>query len=90
MPQSLLRTRDGHGATVTFSELLFDLIYVFAVTQLSHCLLHHLTLVGALVALSVLIPIAFTTDRLMVNGLTTVVMVVVAGWESFSRRRHAA
>ncbi|PRD13156.1 low temperature requirement protein A [Pantoea coffeiphila] len=48
MPQSLLRTRDGHGATVTFSELLFDLIYVFAVTQLSHYLLHHLTLVGAL------------------------------------------
>ncbi|MGB9095811.1 low temperature requirement protein A [Erwinia sp.] len=48
MRHSLLRVRDGQGATVSFSELLFDLIYVFAVTQLSHYLLHHLTLVGAL------------------------------------------
>lgn len=48
MAQTLLRVRDGHGATVSFSELLFDLIYVFAVTQLSHYLLHHLTLTGAL------------------------------------------
>jgi len=48
MALTLLRVRDGHGATVSFSELLFDLIYVFAVTQLSHYLLHHLTLTGAL------------------------------------------
>ena len=48
MSQTLLRVRDGHGASVSFSELLFDLIYVFAVTQLSHYLLHHLTLTGAL------------------------------------------
>ncbi|BEO59864.1 hypothetical protein SMQE30_02870 [Serratia marcescens] len=48
MSQNLLRVRDGHGASVSFSELLFDLIYVFAVTQLSHYLLHHLTLTGAL------------------------------------------
>ncbi|MBB1201148.1 low temperature requirement protein A [Enterobacteriaceae bacterium 89] len=48
MAQTLLRSRDGHGASVSFSELLFDLIYVFAVTQLSHYLLHHLTLSGAL------------------------------------------
>jgi Predicted membrane protein len=48
MAHSLLRARDGHGASVSFSELLFDLIYVFAVTQLSHYLLHHLTLLGAL------------------------------------------
>lgn len=47
MSQTLLRVRDGHGASVSFSELLFDLIYVFAVTQLSHYLLHHLTLTGA-------------------------------------------
>lgn len=32
MSQTLLRVRDGHGASVSFSELLFDLIYVFAVT----------------------------------------------------------
>jgi len=48
MSQTLLRVRDGRGASVSFSELLFDLIYVFAVTQLSHYLLHHLTLTGAL------------------------------------------
>jgi low temperature requirement protein LtrA len=48
MVSKLLRQREGNGASVSFSELLFDLIYVFAVTQLSHYLLHHLTLIGAL------------------------------------------
>ena len=43
----LLRHRDGHEARVTFVELFFDLVYVFAVTQLSHSLLHDLTLMGA-------------------------------------------
>ncbi len=28
MSQNLLRVRDGQGASVSFSELLFDLIYV--------------------------------------------------------------
>ncbi|WP_234262364.1 low temperature requirement protein A [Klebsiella aerogenes] len=46
MVNTLLRPRDGSHASVSFSELLFDLIYVFAVTQLSHYLLHHLTLTG--------------------------------------------
>ncbi|KAF0815437.1 hypothetical protein IGB42_00518 [Andreprevotia sp. IGB-42] len=45
---SLLRARDGHEARVSFVELFFDLIYVFAVTQLSHHLLADLTLPGAL------------------------------------------
>lgn len=44
----LLRRRDGHHARVTFEELFFDLVYVFAVTQLSHELLHDLTPVGIL------------------------------------------
>jgi low temperature requirement protein LtrA len=44
----LLRHRDGHHAKVTFEELLFDLVYVFAVTQLSHGLLHHLSLSGVI------------------------------------------
>ena len=34
-----LRRRDGHHARVTYEELFFDLVYVFAVTQLSHHLL---------------------------------------------------
>ncbi|WP_432240307.1 low temperature requirement protein A [Herbaspirillum robiniae] len=45
---SLLRVRDGHEARVSFVELFFDLIYVFAVTQLSHNLLEKLTPEGAI------------------------------------------
>ncbi|HEY0294400.1 MAG TPA: low temperature requirement protein A [Bordetella sp.] len=41
-----LRHRDGHHARVTYEELFFDLVYVFAVTQLSHELLHHLNPMG--------------------------------------------
>lgn len=44
----LLRHRDGSHARVTYEELFFDLVYVFAVTQLSHSLLHHLSPMGAL------------------------------------------
>jgi len=43
----LLRVRDGHEARVSAVELFFDLIYVFSVTQLSHHLLAHLTIAGA-------------------------------------------
>jgi low temperature requirement protein LtrA len=43
-----LRERDGHEARVTNVELFFDLIYAFAVTQLSHRLVHHLSAFGAL------------------------------------------
>ncbi|MCP2336752.1 low temperature requirement protein A [Actinomadura rupiterrae] len=43
-----LRTRDGdQGGKVTFFELFFDLVFVFAVTQLSHGLLQHLSWRGA-------------------------------------------
>lgn len=38
---------DRH-ARVTNAELFFDLVFVFAVTQLSHALLHHFTPLGAL------------------------------------------
>lgn len=47
----LLRHRDGHHARVTFEELFFDLVYVFAVTQVSHGLLHHLSPSGVVEAL---------------------------------------
>jgi low temperature requirement protein LtrA len=46
-PFYLLRERAG-AARVTNVELFFDLVYVFAVTQLSHHLLHRPTVVGAL------------------------------------------
>jgi low temperature requirement protein LtrA len=44
---NLLRDRGGHSQ-VTSVELFFDLVFVFAVTQLSHTLLAHPTLGGAL------------------------------------------
>jgi low temperature requirement protein LtrA len=44
---SLLRERGGHEARVGFVELFFDLVFVFAVTQLSHHLLKHLSPQGA-------------------------------------------
>jgi low temperature requirement protein LtrA len=43
-----LRPRDGREQTTTFVELFFDLVYVFAVTQLSHLLIGDLTVAGAL------------------------------------------
>ncbi|WP_455425493.1 low temperature requirement protein A [Dryocola sp. LX212] len=46
MKYELLRVRNGKVASVSFAELLFDLIYVFAVTQISHYLLNHLTVNG--------------------------------------------
>ena len=44
---SQLRVRGHHDSSrVTYVELFFDLVFVFAVTQLSHGLLAHLTLTG--------------------------------------------
>ncbi len=46
---NLLRLRGSReDGRVTFVELFFDLVFVFAVTQLSHGLLRELTLVGLL------------------------------------------
>ena len=48
---SLLRERrTGEHARVGFVELFFDLVFVFAITQVSHALLAHLTPMGALQA----------------------------------------
>jgi low temperature requirement protein LtrA len=51
----LLRVRDGGQQPVTPLELFFDLVYVFAVTQLSHRLLDHLSVGGALETLLLLV-----------------------------------
>ena len=45
--RSMLRNHGGGYAAVSHLELFFDLIFVFAVTQLSHFLLADLTLLGA-------------------------------------------
>src|SRR4249920_1350173 len=42
-----IRERDGTEQRATFFELFFDLVYVFAVTQLSHHLLADLSWSGA-------------------------------------------
>jgi low temperature requirement protein LtrA len=44
--RSLLRNHGGGHAAVSFLELFFDLVFVFAITQLSHFLKDSLTAVG--------------------------------------------
>jgi low temperature requirement protein LtrA len=44
--RSLLRNHHGGHAPVSFLELFFDLVFVFAITQLSHFLKDHLTWLG--------------------------------------------
>ncbi len=51
----LLRVRDGGQPLVTPLELFFDLVFVFAVTQLANRLLVHLTLGGTLETLFLLL-----------------------------------
>lgn len=58
---SHLRTRRGHEhSRVTFVELFFDLVFVFAVTQLSHGFLEHLTPLGALETAILMIAVWWT------------------------------
>lgn len=92
--RGLRRTRAG-AARVTNVELFFDLVYVFAVTQISHYLLRHLTLTGALQAGLLLAMVwllwAYTTwvtnwldpeqipVRLMLIGLMLASLVMSAG-----------
>ncbi|MDQ4002019.1 MAG: low temperature requirement protein A, partial [Actinomycetota bacterium] len=83
----LLRTRDGGEQRVTPLELFFDLVYVFAITQLSHLLLDHLTVGGALETLFLLLAVwwawVYTTwianwfdpDRLPVRLLLVALML---------------
>ena len=53
--QDHFRQRTGEEQRATWLELFFDLVFVFAVTQLSHLLLHRLTLHGALQTLFLLL-----------------------------------
>lgn len=43
----IMRETGERSGRATFGELFFDLVYVFAITQLSHHLIEHLTLRGA-------------------------------------------
>jgi low temperature requirement protein LtrA len=56
--QSLLRQRGGRDSgKVSMVELFFDLVFVFAVTQLSHTLLGHLTPRGSVQTLMLLLAV---------------------------------
>ncbi|AXQ31156.1 hypothetical protein D0B54_21845 [Solimonas sp. K1W22B-7] len=58
MTRHLLRTREGHeSGRVGYIELFFDLVFVFAVTQLSHALIHHFSLAGALQTLVLMLAV---------------------------------
>ena len=92
-PGNLLRPQ-GASVRVTNVELFFDLVYVFAVTQLSHYLIDHRTPEGALQALLLLAMVwlvwAYTTwvtnwldperipVRLMLLGLALASLVMSA------------
>lgn len=55
---NVMRDRDGpHDGKVAFVELFFDLVFVFAITQLSHGLLHHFTAIGAVETLLLLLAV---------------------------------
>jgi low temperature requirement protein LtrA len=86
--RSTLRDRDRQETKVSAAELFFDLVYVFAVTQISHHLLHHLTGLGALQVLVLWCAVWlgwqytcwvtnwFDADRLPVRLLLFAVMLV--------------
>ncbi len=58
MVGSLMRERRaGEHARVGFVELFFDLVFVFAITQVSHLLIHHPTPLGALESLMLLMAV---------------------------------
>jgi len=58
MKRNLLRDREGHREErVGFIELFFDLVFVFAITQVSHSLIEHPDLTGFVHALMMLLAI---------------------------------
>ncbi len=81
---------DGRIQHATAAVLLLGpAIYLFANALYKRLVYHRFPLshLVGLLALAVLAPIAYLTDLLMVNGLTTLIMVMVAVWESISRGR---
>jgi low temperature requirement protein LtrA len=85
------RQRTGEEQRATWLELFFDLVFVFAVTQLSHLLLAHLTLHGALQTLFLLLVVwwAWIYTTWMTNWfdpdsvLVRLVLLVVMGASLF-------
>ena len=84
--RNLLRPRGGHeSGTVTYVGLFFDLVFVFAVTQLSHLLLHHFSLTGAFETLPLMLTAAMPLWTPLVLSLaTTAILIAVEVWETVS------
>lgn len=56
--RSMLRAAPTHGHhRVTFVELFFDLVFVFAITQISHSLLEHFSLLGVIETMMLLLAV---------------------------------
>jgi low temperature requirement protein LtrA len=79
----VLRDREGE-LRVTSMELFFDLVYVFAVTQLSHNLAQHLTVRGAVETLVLFLAVwwawnytAWATNWIDPDALAVRIMLVV-------------
>jgi low temperature requirement protein LtrA len=89
----LLRTRAEGEERVTPLELFFDLVYVFAVTQLSHRLLDHLTMGGTLETLMLLLAVwsAWVTTAWVTNWFDPdrmpVRLMLIAGMHATTSRR---
>ncbi len=66
----ILRRHSDDGQRVTQMELFFDLVYVFAVTQLLHLLLENLNVTGALHTLLLLLAVwwAWVYTAWITNG----------------------
>lgn len=99
-PDHLFRARSEHGhAPVTYIELFFDLVFVFAITQLSHGLLAHLSLLGALQTLLLLFAVwwvwIYTTwvanwlDPERANVRLMLILLMLAGLALSSAIPHA-
>ena len=69
MTRMVLRDRAGNEQQVTPFELFFDLVFVFAVTQLSHTLLEDLTPGGTAQTLLLVVWSAWVTTAWVTNWL---------------------
>lgn len=80
---------DGHITTPTLAVLIVaPFVYLLANALFKRVVFGRFPLSHAvgLVLLAVLVPFGYRTDLLMVNGLTTLVLIVVAVWEMLGRR----
>jgi low temperature requirement protein LtrA len=78
MPRFQRQRQDGHEQRATTLELFYDLVFVFAITQVSHLLLKHLTWEGAGQALLALLVVwwAWNYTTWVTNELDTESTVV--------------